>query len=244
MQVEPQKDSKRRVATYLDPNEDSLATRPLYGGGVEGPVATKRGNGWKLVLNDNLRRSFLSYRSSPFSGVLINSWYYNCLNDLPWVRPWVNDKLLNRKACWLTLPGISTPYKYGGMKWPCNDMPGWFQAVTTHVMQECGVTQFPNSCNANLYECEDDVVGWHADDEPIFQATVRDALIISLSLGASRTFAYRLNTQLNIEHTVRLGDGDLCTMEGMMQKYYKHAILPEKGKAEPRINLTWRWIVA
>ena len=73
---------------------------------------------------------------------------------------------------------------------------------------------------------------------------LRDALIISLSLGASRTFAYRLNTQLNIEHTVRLGDGDLCTMEGMMQKYYKHAILPEKGKAEPRINLTWRWIVA
>ena len=111
-------------------------------------------------------------------------------------------------------------------------------------MQECGVTQFPNSCNANLYESEDDVVGWHADDEPIFQATVHDALIISLSLGASRTFAYRLNTQLNIEHTVRLGDGDLCTMEGMMQKYYKHAILPEKGKAEPRINLTWRWIVA
>ena len=196
------------------------------------------------MLQDNMRRSFLSYKSNPFSGVLINSWYYDCINRLPWERPWVNDKPLNRKACWLTLPGICTPYKYGGMEWPSHNMPGWFQAVTKHVMQECGVTQLPNSCNANLYEHEEDVVGWHADDEPLFQATVQDALIISLSLGASRTFAYRLNTQPNLEHTIRLKDGDLCTMEGMMQKHYKHAILKEKGKTEPRINLTWRWIVA
>ena len=129
------------------------------------------------------------------------------------------------------------------MVWPSHDMPGWFQLITEKVMEQCGVTDFPNSCNANLYEDGDDVVGWHADDEPLFNATNQDALIISLSLGTSREFVYRLNTQPDREHPIMLNDGDLCTMEGMTQKYYKHSISKKKGEALARINLTWRWIV-
>ena len=242
--VEPRGALRGRETALWYPNEDRLEVRPLFGGGIQGPIAVTMGNGWRLELRDDIRRSFMSYRPNPFPGLLINSWFYHCVNDLPWDRPWVNEKPLNRKACWLTLPGVSKPYKYGGMEWSCRDMPGWFQLITAQVMQVCGVTQPPNSCNANLYEDGDDVVGWHADDEPLFKATLQDALIISLSLGTKRTFAYRLNTQPNHEHKITLGDGDLCTMEGMMQKYYKHAILKQKGETQARINLTWRWIVA
>ena len=94
-------------------------------------------------------------------------------------------------------------------------MPPWFLDLTDEawcrsrqprawqVCRACGVTERPNSCNANLYEdwdadraptaCDDvaapfqdekDSVGWHADDEPCFDAKHSDVLIISLSLGA------------------------------------------------------------
>ena len=185
----------------------------------------------------------MSYKSSEFSGVLLSTWYHDCATKLKWERPWVNDKLLPRKACWLTMPDVRYPYKHGGREWSCQDMPGWLQQITVIVGKVCGLRDLPNSCNANMYESGDDVVGWHADDEPLFQASKRDALIISLSLGAARTFVYRLNTPLDQAHKQRLHDGDLCVTEGLMQKYYKHAVVREQGEVGPRINLTWRWIV-
>ena len=45
-------------------------------------------------------------------------------------------------------------------------------------------------------------------------------------------------------HKVELAHGDLCTMEGLFQKHYQHAVEQEYDKQEPRINLTWRWVVA
>ena len=122
-------------------------------------------------------------------------------------------------------------------------MPEWFRAITEQVVGICGIKDMPNSCNANLYESGEDVVGWHADDEPLFKATEQDALIISLSLGATRTFAYRLNTQVHKVDRLVLAHGDICTMEGLMQKYYQHAVLRNSATDKPRINLTWRWIV-
>jgi len=42
---------------------------------------------------------------------------------------------------------------------------------------------------------------------------------------------------------LQLRDGDLCTMEGMFQKYYDHRVPREDKKVGPRINITWRWLV-
>ncbi|CAJ1328700.1 unnamed protein product [Effrenium voratum] len=89
-------------------------------------------------------------------------------------------------------------------------------------------------------------VGWHADDEQLFQGKSRDCRIISLSLGATRSFELRRNwSDASEDHTVRLelGDGDLCTMEGMLQKHLQHRVPREHQVSGPRINLTWRWIV-
>ena len=38
----------------------------------------------------------------------------------------------------------------------------------------------PNSCNLNLYEDGGMSVGWHADDEAIFQGKFQDAQRVSL----------------------------------------------------------------
>ena len=225
------------------PLEHSLEYRPLIEGGVRGPLGLYGPEGWRLILNDPYRRCFMSHKSEAFSGVQLSTWYLECSANLRWERPWINDKRLPRKACWLTMPYARHPYNYGGRKWPPHDMPGWLLHITNQVVLACGIRESPNSCNANMYESGDDVVGWHADDEPLFKADQRDALIISLSLGADRTFAYKLNNSPDQPYKQLLQNGDLCVMEGLMQKYYKHAIFREKGEVGPRINLTWRWIV-
>jgi alkylated DNA repair dioxygenase AlkB len=117
------------------------------------------------------------------------------------------------------------------------------------IMSACGLASredWPDSCNMNYYLDGTMSVGWHADDEVLFQGTVRDIMIISLSLGASRRFDLRMKRPTIGEQTslsIRLNDGDILTMEGRCQKYMEHRIPCDKGIVGPRVNLTWRWIV-
>merc|ERR1719210_418617 len=117
------------------------------------------------------------------------------------------------------------------------------------VMPLCGLpdsSAWPNSCNVNLYEDGGMSVGWHSDDEMLFQGKFQDALIISLSLGTTRKFETRANWPEEGEKPVRrilLASGDLMTMEGMFQKHYQHRVPREDNIQGQRINLTWRWIV-
>jgi hypothetical protein len=124
-------------------------------------------------------------------------------------------------------------------------MEDWFLDLTHAVCDACGITEPPNSCNGNLYNSGMESVGWHADDEVLFDATNRDALIVSLSLGAPRQFELRPKSWESGENSsrVRLSNGDLCTMEGFCQRYYVHCVPKEPGCDEARINLTWRWLV-
>ena len=124
--------------------------------------------------------------------------------------------------------------------------PSWFEKITQRVLKETGL-QFeyiPNSCNINWYEDGSDSVGWHSDDEWMFNSMNDDCLILSLSLGAERRFEIKLNDELEEEQitNVVLKNGDLMTMEGMFQKYYVHRVPKEKNVSKERINLTWRWI--
>merc|ERR1719401_2827963 len=127
--------------------------------------------------------------------------------------------------------------------------PAWMREILADVMPLCGITsetEWPNSCFLNLYE-DGGGVGWHADDEPLFQGLRRDCPIVSLSLGQARNFDMYAEPASSSEDPayfrLRLESGDLCTMEGMFQKYYWHSAPREPDASEPRINLTWRWIV-
>merc|ERR1711959_496187 len=108
------------------------------------------------------------------------------------------------------------------------------------------MSQWPNSCNLNLYDDGGMSVGWHSDDESLFQGKFQDISIISLSLGVTRTFELRKNWPTEEEDTVSrmsLNSGDLMTMEGMLQKHFQHRVPKEEVVEGPRINLTWRWIL-
>ena len=234
-----------KMQDYTETAEIDIHQKEILAGGVKGPIGLQLGwvHGWESILEAHRRRSFVSYRKSQFSEPLLQQWYWLCCNNLPWKRPWVGEHLLPRSACWLTTPEAKCKYKYGGMSWACNSMPSWFREITEQVCLACGVTVKPNSCNANYYGTGADMVGWHADNEPIFNAVHQDALIISLSLGGTRVFSFRPNENPGEVQELSLKNGDLCTMEGLMQKHYQHAVLRQPASRDARINLTWRWIV-
>ncbi len=84
-------------------------------------------------------------------------------------------------------------------------------------------------------------MGWHADDERLFQGCNRAIRIISLSLGDVRSFQVKYWKGGDIISHV-LGAGDLCLMDGNFQQHYYHRVPKEIGRGG-RVNLTWRWIV-
>ena len=92
----------------------------------------------------------------------------------------------------------------------------------------------------NLYQDGSDYVGYHADRE-----VYRDEdLIASISLGASRRFLVKPivgpdeATNGLLEWTLK--NGDLLTMNGEMQRHYKHTVPKTSKPVGPRINLTFR----
>merc|ERR1712216_298818 len=97
-------------------------------------------------------------------------------------------------------------------------------------------SQWPNSCNLNLYEDGGMSVGWHSDDERYFNSKFQDIRILSFSLGVARQFHVRPNWPEPQERPLRvltLGNGDLCTMEGMLQKHYQHRVPRENNISGP-----------
>ena len=123
--------------------------------------------------------------------------------------------------------------------------PPWMNSMLETVMPICGIHDealWPNSCNLNLYEGGQDVVGWHADNEALFGGAEEPILIISLSLGAERVFELKdKHSSQGLFKRVRFGAGDLVLMDGRVQQHFLHRV-PRASAGGDRINLTWRWI--
>ena len=184
---------------------------------------------------------------NPFSVDWCNQWF-NHLQVLQWERPkGQHGKPLNRKTAWFVQNGCNCTYDYGTMQISPRAFPEWLTDLMEIVMPECGFTdkaEWPNSCNINYYETHEDLVGPHADNEPLFQGKNREITIISLSLGGTRHLAIHSGRQ--VVGTIPLRNGDIMAMEKWIQSQLKHSIakLSPSSREEPRrINLTWRWLV-
>jgi len=237
----------RRFLQPMPAPEKTLAEAPLHSGGTQGPLAAMLGGAserWAVILHDERRRSFVSHLKAAFRTETLRSWWDLLSREISWKRPHVGESLLPRSAAWLTQKGCMCRYTYGGTSWSTMTMPPWFLDITDCVCRACGLVERPNACNANYYEHGGESVGWHADDEPLFASKRNDTLIISLSLGATRRFEIRPRRGRHRCTKLWLGNGDICTMEGLTQKHYLHRI-PRDNRRDTgaRINLTWRWIV-
>jgi len=152
-------------------------------------------------------------------------------------------------------------YKYGKKHqekyWQPNGYPDWLSEVSRKVekMLELPPMHF-NSCNANAYTMPNHDLTFHKDNEPLFReadapTSKRSVMIASLSFGQTRKFSIRRLYSGDKPIEIHLEDGDVVTMEGLMQDNFHHAI----SAADPaqstsassttpnvRYNLTFRCI--
>mmetsp|Transcript_148023 Transcript_148023/g.475290 ORF Transcript_148023/g.475290 Transcript_148023/m.475290 type:complete len:584 (-) Transcript_148023:108-1859(-) len=248
----------------------TMPPRPM-GGGMGGPVARfseelweepreKTGlkllgelcqggkQQWNYMVKDESRRSFAAYLPSPFAQDQC-SMFFSAINEgTAWKQPQGSNGPIPRKTAWMVGQGCQCIYGYGGIQVEPQDYPPWMLQILELTMPHCGLmnrAEWPNCCNLNLYENGGMSVGWHSDDERLFQGKFQDIRIISLSLGVTRKFELRINNPEPGQRPVslmKLGNGDLCTMEGMMQKHFQHRVPNEGNISGARINLTWRWV--
>eukprot|EP00928_Gymnodinium_smaydae_P008635 TRINITY_DN13139_c0_g2_i1.p1 TRINITY_DN13139_c0_g2~~TRINITY_DN13139_c0_g2_i1.p1 ORF type:complete len:610 (+),score=86.05 TRINITY_DN13139_c0_g2_i1:102-1832(+) len=203
---------------------------------------------WTYVLKDEARRSYVGYLPGGLELDACAAFFERARDGTNWSQPQGALGPIPRKTAWMVASGCSCAYRYGGIEVQPQEFPPWMLDLMKVVMPRCGLqapAEMPNSCNMNLYEDGSMSVGWHSDDERLFQGKFRDCGIISLSLGTRRKFELRLNWPAEGERSsymLMLGNGDLCTMEGMTQKHMQHRVAREANVNAPRINLTWRWI--
>lgn len=218
---------------------------------------------WQYPLCDAERHCFVGYLPGAIEQRQVKALYrlvQNGMEEIGWETPvrvmkgkvWATN---SRQTKWFVAPGCKCQYTYGGPGYgdgTCQpktakpvEFPSWMQQVMETVMPLCGLNDpkaWPNCCSMNRYSHNSDAeCCWHADDEDLFKGTVQNCCIISLSLGSKRNFEFRRVGETSAAYKIELNGGDLCTMEGMTQKYYQHAVHRQK---EGRMNLTWRWIVA
>jgi len=237
---------RQRPVMKVVEDEPSLSEYPLHIVARDSTFRGKQGQRWNMTIEDARLRSFAAYLPNTFDEQTLWEWFKTTEENAPWQQPTVRGHVLPRKAGWFVEPGCGCKYKYSGTKWDPTPFPGWFMEITSEVMKRLCIPldKLPNSCNVNLYYSGSASVGWHTDNEPIFESKIRDCLIISLSLGVSRKFQVKRNDSDKILKDVMLGNGDLMTMEGLFQKHFLHRVPKMPHVVGKRINFTWRWVTA
>lgn len=185
---------------------------------------------------------------SAFSAKDLASWMEFCERyDRYHVVSGTDGKTLRRTA-WFTQAPCACPYTYGTgsreITMQPSRMRGPLLRLRDRVTELCGLDEPPNSCNLKHYANGEQVVGWHADDESIFQDPSGNCLIISVSLGCPRHFHIRRKDGLHGVtpcETVLLRPGDVLVMQDGFQRMFQHAILRETD-CSARANITFRYI--
>jgi alkylated DNA repair dioxygenase AlkB len=129
------------------------------------------------------------------------------------------------------------PYYYSGINHEAIPLPIEFQPYLEWA-NNLGYGEF-NIALINFYGHGGHYIGRHSDNE---SEIVENSPIVSITLGATRTFRIRDKTSLEIVKDINLTDGAYLIMGGEMQKHYLHEI-PKVAKAGRRINITFRQMI-
>ncbi|XP_072045238.1 alpha-ketoglutarate-dependent dioxygenase alkB homolog 3-like [Amphiura filiformis] len=217
-------DEKGQVKEILESGEYQLSTGP---------------NGDSIIL---LVRDFLSPTEA-------DDIYKHCLEEMPFelyknTREDTGETLVEpRKIAWY---GDYT-YTYDTITHPAKKE--WTETlINIRQRLEKKIDYKLNSVLGNLYRDKSDMVPWHSDNEPEFGV---NPSIASISLGEERRFGLRkvppegpLGDYSNMPlYWVPLPHGSLVVMKGAMQFDWQHCIPKEERECQPRINLTYRWLI-
>ena len=181
--------------------------------------------------------------------VLPNIWHYpgywdkeysNFMFEYMKAQPW-HQKEMTFTDKKIPLPRLTNwwgpRYKYSGIVNPEQEIPLLLDVWCKYFTDIVKPTAPFNSVLGNYYLDGKGSIGWHKDNEKEFTP---DPLIISVSLGSTRTFQLREDSTKKITK-VELGHGDMIYMGHGSQLNYDHSI-PKENKGE-RINLTFRSVI-
>ncbi len=165
--------------------------------------------------------------------------------EIPWTRHRLRifgrEVEAPRLCCWIGDPEAA--YRYSGTRFAPQPWPAALVPVRDAVCEAAGVAF--NSVLANLYRDGQDAMGWHSDDE---RELGPEPVIASLSLGATRRFVLKARASdadgRFARHALELPHGSLLVMRGETQARFRHALPRTARPVGPRINLTFRRILA
>ncbi|MFL5754009.1 MAG: alpha-ketoglutarate-dependent dioxygenase AlkB family protein [Bacteroidia bacterium] len=196
------------------------------------------------LFNDNGRTSILAHDGTVnYYGAIMSlreaDRHYNALYD---TLEWRHDEahilgkhfITPRKVAWYGDKDFS--YTYSGItKTALCWTPGLLE-LKRLVEGLTGSTY--NSCLANLYHNGSEGMAWHSDDEKMLGTT-----IASLSFGAERKFSFK-HKRTKETASLILAHGSLLVMKDETQLNWMHRLPPTTKIKRPRINLTFRTIIA
>lgn len=156
-------------------------------------------------------------------------------------KPWTSKRLVGTIS---TGAGVSYSYssvKRLTMQLTFAELP-WLDDIRRQMEELCGHKLnfvFLNFYRPSTDEHPDDQLGWHSDDEVDM---VAGASIVSLSVGDTRTFAFRKKGETGQYCATPLAQGDVAIMRGNTQTHYQHAVTTKGVKLSKRgrWNLTFR----
>lgn len=167
--------------------------------------------------------------------------YLECLLN---TIEWKNDEAVifgklivtKRKVAWYA----DTTFEYTYSNVTKHALPWTKELIELKSITEKETGETFNSCLLNLYHDGSEGMAWHSDGETDLK---KDGAIGSLSFGAERKFSFK-HKQTKETVTVVLEHGSLLVMKGTTQTHWLHRLPPTKVVSKPRVNLTFRTIVA
>ncbi|MCV6613530.1 MAG: alpha-ketoglutarate-dependent dioxygenase AlkB [Cellvibrionaceae bacterium] len=180
------------------------------------------------------------YWGGIFSPAEAEQWLQTLLLQIPWqadrAHIYGRHIITQRQYAWFA--DRPYEYRYSGILRQAKPWPAIVNKLRQRV--EAKTAKPYNACLLNYYPDGAAGMAWHADNEPELLA---DGSIASLSFGVPRKFAFKHIEQPH-KLAFELGRGDLLEMCGATQRFWLHCVPKSKLINAPRVNLTFRQMLA
>jgi alkylated DNA repair dioxygenase AlkB len=159
------------------------------------------------------------------------------LDEVPWQR----ERIMMRGQ-WIDAPRFTAGLGDAGLSYRYAGQTKQAQPWTTHVLRlrkevERITGQHVNFALCNYYPDGTSSLSAHSDDTRDLAPGSR---IVSLSLGASRDFIFHHKYVRKQTKKVLLRHGDVLTMGGATQTFWKHSVPKRLREKKARVNITFR----
>jgi len=148
------------------------------------------------------------------------------------VKVWDKIHPLPRLTCFFS--DNQTGYHYSGQTTPGNPWPTELLEIRAKLETQCGCVF--GACLGNLYRSGNDTVGWHRDNDHIFNTKL---IIASLSVGCTRRFRMR-NRATGEKEDFELAAGSLLIFTDEHVSSWEHQVPRTAKETGQRINFTFR----